>query len=102
MAARITMTTIRLRVTGSLSGFDALVTALHGIDGVQRAEELADLMPHMDDDDSSSAGLPDDNSGTDVHALEVDVASSQADVVRAIADHASAQHGLVLEYVDEF
>jgi hypothetical protein len=37
-----------------------------------------------------------------VHALEVDVASSQADVVRAIADQASARHGLVLEYVDEF
>ena len=96
------MTMIRLRATGPRSGFDALVTALHGLDGVQSAEELADLMPHMDDDDSSSAGLPDDMSGSSVHALEIEVASPYADSVRAIADEVGARHGLVLEFVDEF
>ncbi|MBX3713437.1 MAG: hypothetical protein KF800_15875 [Lysobacter sp.] len=96
------MATIRLRATGPRSGFDALITALHGVDGVHSAEELADLMPHMDDDDSSSAGLPDDMSGSDVHAIEIEVASPYADSVRAVADEVGARHGLVLEYVDDF
>ena len=96
------MTMIRLRATGPRIGFDALVTALHGPDGVERAEELADLMPHMDDDDSSSAGLTDDIGGGDVHALEIEVGSSHADAVRDAADDVAAQYGLVLEYVDDF
>jgi hypothetical protein len=96
------MATIRLRATGPRAGFDALVTALHGVDGVHSAEELADLMPHMDDEDSSSAGLPDDMSGTGVHVLEIEVASPYVDSVRAVADEAGALHGLVIEYVDDF
>lgn len=96
------MTTIRLRATGPRTGFDALLTALHGVDGVHSAEELADLMPHMDDEDSSSAGLPDDMSGSNVHALEIEVTSPYADGVRAVADEVGARHGLVLEYVDDF
>jgi hypothetical protein len=59
-------------------------------------------MPHMDDEDSSSAGLPDDMSGTGVHALEIEVASPYADSVRVVADEVGARHGLVLEYVDDF
>jgi hypothetical protein len=56
----------------------------------------------MDDEDSSSAGLPDDMSGTGVHALEIEVASPYADSVRVVADEVGARHGLVLEYVDDF
>ncbi|CAN7287618.1 hypothetical protein LJR168_001426 [Pseudoxanthomonas sp. LjRoot168] len=96
------MTIIRLRATGPRTGFDALLAALHGVDGVERVEELADLMPHMDDDDSSSAGLSDDMPGDDVHAVEVEATSSHADRVRATADDIGEQYGLVLEYVDEF
>ena len=96
------MTTIRLRATGPRTGFDALLAALHGVEGVERVEELADLMPHMDDDDSSSAGLSDDMPGGDLHAVEVETASSHADRVRATADDIGAQYGLVLEYVDDF
>ena len=96
------MTTIRLRATGPRSGFDALMAALEGVDGVERSEELADLMPHMDDDDSSSAGLPDDIGASDVHAVEVEVASRYADTVRATANDIGARYGLVLEYVDDF
>nr|WP_298150700.1 hypothetical protein [uncultured Pseudoxanthomonas sp.] len=80
------MTTIRLRATGPRTGFDAL---------------LADLMPHMDDEDSSSAGLMDDRGG-DVRALEIEVVSPHADRVREAAADIAGQYGLVLEYVDEF
>ena len=95
------MTMIRLRATGTRTGFDALVAALHGVDGVERVEELADLMPHMDDEDSSSAGLTDDRGG-DLHALEVEAAAPYADTVRETADDIAARYGLVLEFVDEF
>lgn len=95
------MTMIRLRATGTRTGFDALVADLHGLEGVERAEELVDLMPHMDDDDSSSAGLMDDRGG-DVRALEVEVVSAYADRVREAADDIAGQYGLVIEYVDDF
>lgn len=95
------MSVLRLRLTGTRTGFDALVAAVHGMEGVERAEELADLMPHMDDDDSSSAGLTDDMAG-DVHALEIEVVSPHADAVRDKADDIAARYGLVLEYVDDF
>ena len=95
------MTMIRLRATGTRTGFDALVADLHGLEGVERAEELVDLMPHMDDDDSSSAGLMDDRGG-DVRALEVEVVSAYADSVREAADDIAGQYGLVIEYVDDF
>ena len=36
------MTMIRLRATGPRTGFDALLADLHGMEGVERAEELAE------------------------------------------------------------
>jgi hypothetical protein len=56
----------------------------------------------MDDDDSSSAGLPDDIGASDVHAIEVEVAPPYADTVTATADGVATRYGLVLEYVDDF
>ena len=95
------MTMIRLRATGPRTGFDALLADLHGMEGVERAEELADLMPHMDDEDSRSAGLMDDRGG-DVRALEIEVLSPHADRVREAAADIAGQYGLVLEFVDDF
>ena len=95
------MTMIRLRATGPRTGFDALLADLHGMEGVERAEELADLMPPMDDEDSSSAGLMDDRGG-DVRALEIEVLSPHADRVREAAADIAGQYGLVLEFVDDF
>jgi hypothetical protein len=95
------MAFLRVRVTGTETGFDALVNALHGVEGVEHVEEIADLMPHMDDDDSSSAGLPDDTGGA-LHALEIEAATARQDDLRQVAEQVAHQHGLVLEFVDEF
>jgi hypothetical protein len=54
------MPTVRLRVTGTDDATLALTHALEAIEGIEHVEEIEDLMPHMDDDDSSSAGLSDD------------------------------------------
>lgn len=96
------MSLIRLRATGTRTSFEMLVTALHGLEGVQNVEEVADLMPHMDDDDSSSAGLVDDAGGSGLHALEIEVNPPYADTVRAVSDEIAERQGLVLEYVEDF
>lgn len=65
------MPMLRLRVTGSDDDARAIGNLLSSIDGIERVEEVADLMPHMDDADSSSAGLS-DVSGPDAHEIEID------------------------------
>ena len=96
------MSMVRIRLTGTDDAASSLISLLHGIDGVERAEEIAELMPHMDDEDSSSAGLPDDI-GPGIHSIEV--ATSDDEVARkvrnAIGDVADELQASV-EYVDEF
>ncbi|MES2859027.1 MAG: hypothetical protein V4704_07610 [Pseudomonadota bacterium] len=65
------MPLMRLRVTGSNDDVRAISNLLQSLDGIEHVEEVADLMPHMDDADSSSAGLS-DVGGPDAHSIEVD------------------------------
>lgn len=96
------MPTIRLRILGDSNATAGLITVLHGIDGIDRVEEVADLMPHMDDCDSSSAGLSDDH-GPGLHALEIDAADPvQAERVRRVAAEAAELFASTIEFVDEF
>ena len=44
-------------VTGSEDDTRAMMNLLQSLDGIEHVEEVGDLMPHMDDADSSSAGL---------------------------------------------
>ncbi len=83
------MPMMRLRVTGSGDDARAIGNLLQSIDGVEHVEEVADLMPRLDDADSSSAGLPDDQ-GPGVHELEVEApnqlaASRVREAVEALA-----------------
>lgn len=64
------MPTMRLRVTGSEEDARTFMNLMQSLEGIEHVEEVADLMPHMDDPDSSSAGLSDLN-GPDVHGIEV-------------------------------
>ena len=57
------MAMLRLRITGTEDDARAISDLLLGLDGIEHVEETDDLMPHMDDDDSSSAGLSDDIGG---------------------------------------
>lgn len=96
------MPTVRIRLLGSETDADALITVLHGVDGIEHVEEVADLMSHMDDDDSSSAGLPDDI-GAGVHAIEIEVPDDVlAERVRRIASRTVEDLDADLEFVDEF
>ncbi len=64
------MPTLRLRLTGSEDDARAMINLLQSLEGIEHVEEVADLMPHMDDPDSSSAGLS-DLGGPDGHEIEI-------------------------------
>jgi len=85
------MALLRMRITGTEDDTRAISDLLLSLEGIEHVEETDDLMPHMDDDDSSSAGLSDDI-GPGIHELEVEVGNeSTAQKVR------DAVQGLALE-----
>lgn len=65
------MALLRVRITGSESSVRTIGNLLQSLDGIEHVEEVDDLMAHMDDADSSSAGLS-DLGGPNVHMLEID------------------------------
>ena len=88
---------LRLQVTGGDDVAAELINRLGAIAGVARVEEVGDLMPHMDDVDSSSADLPDDE-GPGVHQIELVVSASALDTVRATAVAIVRERGAALEF----
>jgi hypothetical protein len=65
------MAMIKMRMTGKADDIRTISNLLQSLDGIEHVEEISDLMPHMDDPDSSSAGLS-DLGGPNMHEIEVD------------------------------
>lgn len=94
------MPTIRLRMIGSREDADTLIATLHGVDGIERVEEIDDLAPRMRDD-SSSADLIDDNEGQ-AYFVEIEAEDDlHAEAVRAVAELEAEWLGIALEFVEE-
>ncbi len=92
------MAMLRLRITGTEDDARAISDLLLGLDGIEHVEETDDLMPHMDDDDSSSAGLSDDI-GPGIHELEVEVCNeSTAQKVRDAVQDLALELDVFVEY----
>lgn len=92
------MPLLRLRITGNDDDARAVGNLLASLDGIEHVEEVADLMPHMDDADSSSAGLPDDN-GPGVHELEIGAPNAAtAAKVREAVEALAFDLDLVVEF----
>ena len=66
------MALLRIRLTGSDDTVRAVINLLQSLDGIEHVEETGDLMPSLDDADSSSAGLS-DVAGPQMHAIEIDI-----------------------------
>jgi hypothetical protein len=95
------MPTIRLQLSGNDDVATELINLLTAIEGVEHVEEIGDLMPHMDDEDSSSAGLPDDAS-PGFHQIEVRVPNAlAAERVRSVAEALARDREAGIEYDDE-
>ena len=92
------MPLLRLRITGSQDDVRAIGNLLQSLDGVEHVEEIDDLMPHMDDADSSSAGLS-DLSGPDTHELEIEASNaSAANRVREAVEALAFDLDLLVEF----
>ena len=90
---------LRLRITGSDDSARAITNLLTSIDGVEHVEQIDDLMPHMDDPDSSSAGLSDNTQGARINELEVEVGNAAtATRVREVVAELALQLDVLVEY----
>ncbi len=94
------MPNLDLRLTAGDDVASAMINLIGSIEGIESVEEIADLMPHMDDPDSSSAGLS-DNMGPGTHLLRI-VAGNDTGIRRALeaAEASAHDQGAALEVVD--
>jgi hypothetical protein len=91
---------LRIDLTGGDDAARELINLIGALDGVEQVEEVADLMPHMDDADSSSAGLADDE-GPGFHKIEVHARAERIEQVRNLAMAFAAARDVVVEFEDE-
>ena len=94
------MPELNLRLTADDDAARALINLITSLEGAESVEEIADLMPHMDDPDSSSAGLPDDI-GPGTHLIRIE-AGNETVIRRAlqVAEAWTHDQGAALEVVD--
>lgn len=96
------MRILRFRLDGEIDRVETLLVALRGLDDVDRVEQVADDVPHMDED-SSSAGLPDDTARADFHDVELHALSAHAaENARRRIQTLSQELGVVVEWLEQF
>jgi hypothetical protein len=95
------MSMLRIRLTGSDDTARAVINLLQSLDGIEHVEEIGDLMPHMDDADSSSAGLS-DVEGPQMHEIEIGVPNeSTGRKVREAVEALAFDLDAMVEFEDE-
>lgn len=95
------MPMMRMRVTASEDNTRAIINLLQSLEGIEHVEEIQDLMPHMDDDDSSSAGLIDDQ-GPGFHVLEIEAPNdATARKVREAAEALAFDLDAMVEFEED-
>ena len=95
------MPLLHLRITGTEDDVRLLTDLLNDVDGIERIEEIDDLMPHMDDADSSSAGLS-DVEGPDTHELEIEAPNAAtAQKVRQTVEALAFDLDVVAEFEED-
>ncbi|WP_330947976.1 hypothetical protein [Thermomonas sp. LB-4] len=95
------MPMMRIRLTGSEDDVRAITNLLQSLDGIEHVEEIDDLMPHMDDADSSSAGLS-DVEGPDTHELEIEAPNAAtAQKVRQTVEALAFDLDVVAEFEED-
>ncbi|NLC62347.1 MAG: hypothetical protein GX761_13840 [Gammaproteobacteria bacterium] len=95
------MALLRIRLTGDEDAVRGIMNLLQSVDGIEHVEEVDDLMPHLDDEDSSSAGLH-DTRGPDSHEIEVEVPNpSTARKVREAVEALAFDLDAVVEFEED-
>lgn len=94
------MQILRCRITGAPDLADRIAELVADIEGVERATVMAGLVPHMDDPDSSSAGLAENAIGEPA-ILEIELADEDAaQDLRVAIETLTRQQGAALEWTD--
>jgi hypothetical protein len=94
------MALIKMRMTGNGDEIRMISNLLQSMDGIEHVEEIGDLMPHMDDPDSSSAGLS-DLDGPHMHEIEIDAPNpSTARKVREAVEKLAFDLDVLVEFED--
>lgn len=95
------MPLLRIRLIGSEDNVRAISNLLQSLDGIEHVEEVADLMPRLDDADSSSSGLHDVR-GPTTHEIEVDAPNaSTARRVREAVEALAFDLDMMVEFEDD-
>lgn len=95
------MAVVRLRLTGDPDAVAGLLKVMEGVEDLEHMEEVADEERHMRED-SSSAGLADDQ-GADFHDVKMTFATTvEADRARDVVVMASHASEVVVEFIDAF
>src|SRR5690554_2471787 len=95
------MALLRIRLTGDEDSVRGIIHLMQSVEGIEHVEEVDDLMAHMDDDDSSSAGLH-DTRGTDTHEIEVETPNpSTARKVRETVEALAFDLDAVVEFDED-
>lgn len=95
------MALLRIRLTGSDDTARAVINLLQSLDGIEHVEEFGDLVPSLDDADSSSAGLS-DVEGPRTHAIEIDVPNpSTANKVREAVEALAFDLDALVEFEED-
>lgn len=94
------MPNLSFRLTADSDTSARMLKAVRAVEGVEHAEEVADLMGNAPDEDSSSAGLPDDT-GPGSHVLSIEADTERAaTIARRVAEELATREGLALEFVE--
>jgi hypothetical protein len=94
------MPRIQLRITGDRDIFDDVVNAIHGIDRVERVEEIDDFGMGVRDD-SSSSELSDDV-GSRTFTVEVEVPNDKVgERVREVAEETAGNREAAIEFIGD-
>lgn len=93
------MALMHIRISGDDAAARAIENLLGSLEQVDRVEPIADLMPHMDDEDSSSAGLSDNLAGARMFELAVHFDDpAAAGVVRDAVEQLASELSVLVEY----
>ncbi len=96
------MTTMNFRVTGSADACERAINQLSEHEAIEEVEEVEALMPHMDDEDSSSAGLAENVSASIVDITVHTNGKISSDEIRQLVEFAVRSAGAVLEETERF
>ena len=95
------MAVLRFRLLGSRADADDVLARVHGLDNIERVEELDALEPITRDDSSSSESAGDSTGHT--YVIEVETPDDEtADEVRSVAEACAAARNAGIEYISEF